>query len=112
MRIAIPLNGGKLARHFGHCEEFALFDAEGEQAKVAECDRVPAPPHEPGLLPRYLKEQGADVIIADGMGRRARQLFSQAGIKVVVGAEGSEPRTIVAEYVNGDLSTGPNLCEH
>ena len=25
MTVAIPVSGGKLSPHFGHCEQFALF---------------------------------------------------------------------------------------
>ena len=68
MTIAIPLSGGKLSPHFGHCEQFALFQVEEKLVKVRK-DLDP-PPHEPGLLPRWLKGQGVDLVIAGGMGRR------------------------------------------
>ncbi len=47
---------------------------------------VVPPPHEPGLLPTWLQEQGADIIIAGGMGSRAQELFLGKGIHVVTGA--------------------------
>ena len=70
------------------------------------------PPHEPGLLPRWLHEQGADVIIAGGMGQRAQQLFAQSGIKVVVGAPADAPERIVESYLSGTLVSGQNFCDH
>ena len=27
MKIAIPVAAGKLSAHFGHCEEFAIFES-------------------------------------------------------------------------------------
>ena len=70
------------------------------------------PPHEPGVLPRWLGEQGTDVIIAGGMGQRAQGLFSQNGIEVVVGAPVEKPEDIVSAYLAGTLEAGQNLCDH
>jgi ATP-binding protein involved in chromosome partitioning len=70
------------------------------------------PPHEPGVLPRWLAELGANVIIAGGMGSRAQTLFNMNGIKVVVGAPVDYPEKIVADYLNAALVTGANTCDH
>ncbi|MFW6189457.1 MAG: NifB/NifX family molybdenum-iron cluster-binding protein [Planctomycetota bacterium] len=113
MRIAIPLADGKLAMHFGHCEEFALLDVdEQDGGAVAKTERAAAPPHQPGLLPQWLQEQGADLVICGGMGRRAQALFAQNGIDVVVGAPVGEPEQIARSYIAGELTTGPNVCDH
>jgi len=112
MKIAIPLAGGRLSMHFGHCEQFALVDVDESARSATGTDLVIPPPHEPGLLPRWLGELGADVIIAGGMGHRARQLFAQNGIRVVVGAPADPPDQLVAAYLNGTLQTGPNACDH
>lgn len=110
MRIAIPMAEGKLAAHFGHCQEFALIDVENNAIKSKEM--VVPPPHEPGVLPRWLKEQGADIIIAGGMGQKALSLFAQNGINVVVGAAREEPEKLVKGYLEDSLVTGVNLCDH
>ncbi len=112
MRIAIPVVNGQLAQHFGHCQEFMLFDVDPDAAGVGEARLLEAPPHEPGLLPPWLKGHGVDVVIAGGMGRRAQGLFAQSGVEVVVGAVADDPRAIVEEYLSGALSTGDNPCDH
>ncbi|MEO0077426.1 MAG: NifB/NifX family molybdenum-iron cluster-binding protein [candidate division WOR-3 bacterium] len=112
MRIAIPLADGKLCPHFGHCQQFALLDTDEKTGAVTRKQLLVPPPHEPGVLPRWLHEQGANVIIAGGMGNRAQQLFVQNGIKVVVGAPAEQPEKLVADYVAGTLRTGSNLCDH
>ena len=112
MKIAIPLVNGKLSMHFGHCENFALIEVDEESKKVTKTDVLDSPPHEPGLLPRWLHEQGAEVIIAGGMGQRAQQLFTQAGIQVVVGAADGEPQALVEAYLAGTLERGDNFCDH
>jgi len=110
MRIAIPLAQGKLSQHFGHCEAFALVDvADG---KISSREDVPAPEHEPGLLPRWLASKGAKVIIAGGMGARAQGLFAEQGIEVLVGAPPEAPEELVRSYLAGTLVTGDNACDH
>jgi len=112
MRIAIPTAGGRLCMHFGHCEQFALVDVDETSKTITGSTYLTPPAHEPGVLPRWLGEQGADVVIAGGMGRRAQILFSQNGIDVIVGAPAEEPETIAAAYLNGTLEAGENVCDH
>ena len=110
MKFAIPLAEGKLTAHFGHCQEFALVEVEGNEVKNTET-LIP-PPHEPGVLPKWLHDLGAKVVIAGGMGARALDLFAQNDIKVVVGASPEDPERIVTEYLHGALTTGTNVCDH
>jgi predicted Fe-Mo cluster-binding NifX family protein len=112
MRIAVPVVQGELSPHFGHCEAFALLDADVDAGSILEQKTVPAPDHQPGLLPRWLAEQGADMIIAGGMGSRAQGLFAQQGISVVVGAPRETPAAIVKQFMAGTLQTGDNVCDH
>ncbi|MDD2404593.1 MAG: NifB/NifX family molybdenum-iron cluster-binding protein [Victivallaceae bacterium] len=111
MKIAIPMAEGKLCMHFGHCEQFALVDVDASN-KITGKTLVTPPPHEPGLLPRWLGEQGVNAIIAGGMGQRAQVLFQERNIKVVVGAPGNEPEILVTAYLDGTLTTGANSCDH
>ena len=110
MKFAIPLVEGKLTAHFGHCQEFVLIEVADNEIKNKET-LIP-PPHEPGVLPRWLHEMGADVIIAGGMGARALDLFAQNGIKVVTGAPASTPEDLVKSYLNDTLEAGDNVCDH
>lgn len=110
MKIAIPVDGVKLASHFGHCKEFAFFDVENNTVKNR--ITVAAPPHEPGLLPNWMHKHGINVVIAGGMGQRAQCLFAQNNIMVITGASNLPPEEIVNQYLNGTLVTGPNVCDH
>jgi len=112
MRIAVPLAQGKLSLHFGHCDQFAIFDIDGETSKVTNRKDATPPAHEPGVLPRWLHENNVDVIIAGGMGQRAQQLFVQNNIKVVIGASGQSPEELVSAYLQDTLETGDNICDH
>jgi predicted Fe-Mo cluster-binding NifX family protein len=112
MKIAIPMADGKLCMHFGHCAQFALVDVDDGTQAITGTSYLTPPPHEPGVLPRWLHEQGANVIIAGGMGQRAQGLFSQNGIKVVVGAPAGKLEDIVSAYLTGTLEVGANTCDH
>lgn len=112
MRFAIPLADGRLCPHFGHCQSFALIDADTEAREITGRGEVDAPPHQPGLLPRWLTEHGANVIIAGGMGGRAKDLFAGHGIEVIVGAPVETPDELVLAHINGTLVTGANTCDH
>ena len=112
MRIAVPIANGKLAMHFGHCEQFALVDVEPTEKKILTRNDIVPPPHEPGLLPRWLAEQGANVIIAGGMGSRAQMLFAEHNIEVIVGAPAETPETLVTDLMAGTLQSGVNVCDH
>jgi len=112
MRFAIPLADGKLTPHFGHCASFALLDVDPAANIILKREDVDAPPHEPGLLPPWLAERGVSRIIAGGMGQRARELFTERGIEVTVGAPRETPEKLVADFLAGTLQTGENACDH
>ena len=109
-RFAIPVANGVMCNHFGHCEQFALIDVR--DGAVSETAMITPPPHEPGVLPKWLAEQGVTTIIAGGMGQRAQGLFTQAGVTVAVGAPNLAPGELVERYLAGTLVTGDNVCDH
>lgn len=110
-KIAIPITEGKLSVHFGHCREFYICDVS-EDNEISNETLQMAPSHEPGLLPRWLSEQGVTDVIAGGMGQRAISLFHDQNINVAVGAPPSQPRIIVEEFLAGTLELTINRCNH
>jgi ATP-binding protein involved in chromosome partitioning len=112
MRYAVPVTGGILSPHFGHCEQFALIDVDEKSRKVTKKELVPSPEHQPGLLPEWLAQRGVAFVIAGGMGARAQGLFQENRIGVIVGAMETDPVKAVLNHLNGVLATGDNVCEH
>jgi predicted Fe-Mo cluster-binding NifX family protein len=109
-KVAVPLAAGVLCNHFGHCEQFAVLQVlDGE---IGKREFHTPPPHEPGVLPKWLGDLGVNLIIAGGMGQRALGLFAERGIKVVTGAPNLPPEVLVQSYLAGSLTTGPNVCDH
>jgi len=112
MKIAIPVVQGKLCMHFGHCEQFQLFDVDMTNKTILKTVSMTPPPHEPGVLPKWIAEQGVNFVIAGGMGSRAVALFNEHGVKVVTGAPAGDAKTVVQTYLDGQLITGSNTCDH
>ena len=112
MRYAVPVSNGRLAAHFGHCEYFALIDADEAKKVILRKEIVASPGHQPGLLPVWLAEQGVSAVIAGGMGTRAQALFGESRIAVILGALEDDPEKIVLDYMGGTLATGENVCDH
>lgn len=112
MRIAVPVTNGRLSAHFGHCEHFAIIEADTNSKEIKSQQLETPPPHEPGLLPEWLSEFSVELVIAGGMGRRAQQLFKQSHIDVLVGAPDNSPYELVRQYLAGQLRFGQNICDH
>ncbi len=110
--VAVPVADGRLCSHFGHCQQFALFEVDLQKRQIQGSRHLAPPPHEPGLLPRWLHELQTNVVIAGGMGQRARDLFREQGIEVMVGAPAEEPQSVVQAYLDGNLTVAENPCDH
>lgn len=110
MKIAVPISSDRVSDHFGHCEQFAFFCVDGQAIGAGQY--VSPPAHEPGVFPKWLKSQGAEVVITGGLGRRAQDLLSQQGIQVISGISTSEPKELVKQYIEGTLVSGENRCSH
>ena len=112
MKYAVPVSGGVLCSHFGHCEQFALIDVDEVKKEIIKKELISAPEHQPGLLPPWLAQQGVKCVIAGGMGMNAQNLFKNQGVMVIVGASENDPEKVVMDYMRGILATGENICDH
>lgn len=112
MKFAIPIAQGQLCLHFGHCEQFAIVDTDESNKTIEKTELVTPPPHQPGLLPKWLGERQVKIVIAGGMGGRAIELFNSQGIQVLTGATPDAPEKLVESYLNNSIETGPNGCDH
>ena len=108
--LVVPVSGGKLTAHFGHCEQFAFVQTQ--DGKIVSTEMHNPPGHEPGVLPQWLHEQGADVAIVGGMGERAQQLLREKGIEVIIGAPMESPESLANQYLSDTLAAGANICDH
>jgi len=109
MRLAIATDNGQVSDHFGHCASFTLVDLENGEATNQ--NSVPAPEHEPGRIPLFLKEHGADIVVSGGMGQKAATLFDRLGIQQIVGVTGPI-EGVITGCLDGTIEGGGSLCSH
>jgi|LGVF01.2.fsa_nt_gb Mrp family chromosome partitioning ATPase/predicted Fe-Mo cluster-binding NifX family protein len=110
MKIAVASENGIVTQHFGHCENFDIYDVENN--KIIKSEAIPNPGHKPGFLPVFLHDLGTNVIISGGMGGGAVDIFNEKGIEVITGATGSS-NDAASEYIKGNLKTTGSIChEH
>jgi predicted Fe-Mo cluster-binding NifX family protein len=109
MRIAISADEDKgldsrTSHHFGRCPYFVLVDVEGEEVQRFSVIANPFfAGHQPGMVPEFIHQQGADVMISGGMGHKAIGFFQQFGIKPTTGATGTVLETL-ERYFGGEIS--------
>ena len=112
MKIAIPTLEGKLCAHFGHCESFTFVDVNPETNEILNILNT-AP--EEGISCQsaaWIAAQGANIVLAGGMGGRPFATFVQNGVEVVTGCPELEINEIVKLYLTNTLETGENTCGH
>ncbi|NMB37946.1 MAG: dinitrogenase iron-molybdenum cofactor [Firmicutes bacterium] len=107
MKIAVASEKDIVTKHFGHCENFNIFETEGE--KIISSKSIANPGHRPGFLPRFLNDLGVKVIISGGMGQGAVDIFSNLDIEVITGVEG-KAKDAVENYLAGSLRATGEIC--
>jgi predicted Fe-Mo cluster-binding NifX family protein len=107
MKIAVASENGKVTGHFGHCEDFHVFEVVDN--KIIKAQAIPNPGHKPGFLPNFLNDMGVNVIISGGMGGGAVDIFNEKGIEVILGATG-ESKEAAEAYLNGALKSTGSIC--
>lgn len=109
IKIAVASEGEFVTEHFGHCENFNIY--ESENGKITKSDSVKNPGHKPGFLPNFLNDLGVNVIISGGMGGGAVDIFNEKGIEVIVGVKGSA-KDAARAYLNKQLKSTGTICNH
>jgi predicted Fe-Mo cluster-binding NifX family protein len=107
MRFAISTEEGFVSPHFGRCSSFTIVDLENN--KVIGQEVVENPGHHPGYLPEFLHKKNVDCIVCGGIGQRAAGLFSESGIDVISGIEGTVS-SIISKLSEGKLNSTGNPC--
>jgi len=110
MKIAVASEKDMVTEHFGHCENFNIFEVN--DGTIIRSESVPNPGHRPGFLPNFLNDMGVNVIISGGMGSGAIDIFNEKGIRVITGTSGNA-EAAVKSYLKGELKSTGSIChEH
>ena len=115
MRLCVPTMDDKgldavIGEHFGRVPFYTFVDAEtGEVRTVGNTGDH----HGEGMYPaQIIANEGADVLLCAGLGRRAIGIFEEEGVHVFIGAEGTV-RDALDAHKNGRLqeATDANACQ-
>lgn len=110
MKVAVTYENGQVFQHFGHSEQFKVFDVENGAIVKSEVIGTNGSGH--GALATLLSGQGVDVLICGGIGGGARTALAEAGIELFPGASGSADAA-VQSLLNGTLVFNPDtVCTH
>ncbi|MCI8781918.1 MAG: dinitrogenase iron-molybdenum cofactor biosynthesis protein [Dorea sp.] len=110
MKIAVTYEDGKVFQHFGHTEQFKVYDVE--DGKVVKSEVVGTNGQGHGALAGFLLQGNVDVLICGGIGGGARNALAEAGIKLFPGAQGDADAQVQA-YLAGELNYDPDtVCSH
>ena len=110
MRIAVAYEDGQVFQHFGHTEQFKLYDIE--EGKIVNEQIVGSGGSGHGALAGLLKSADVDALICGGIGRGAQMALEEAGIKLFGGVQGSADAAVEA-LVGGSLAYDPEAnCDH
>lgn len=110
MKVAVACEGRMVTEHFGHCENFNIYNIEND--RIVSSESIPNPGHKPGFLPNFLNDMGVNTIISGGMGAGAVEIFNEKGIEVITGAQG-DAEDLVKGYLKGELQSTGSVChEH
>lgn len=110
MKIAVTYENGQIFQHFGHTEEFKVYEVE--DGKVVKSEVMGSNGSGHGALAGLLFNSGVDVLICGGIGGGAQNALAQAGIKLYGGVSGSADAAVEA-LLAGKLDYNPNVkCNH
>lgn len=110
MRIAVTYENGMIFQHFGHTEQFKIYDVQG--GKVTACRVIDTNGNGHGALAGILATLGTDALICGGIGGGAKTALASAGIKLYGGVSGKAD-TAVQALLDGTLSFNANVqCNH
>lgn len=110
MRIAVTFEDGNIFQHFGHTEQFKLYDVE--DGKIVSSRIVDTNGSGHGALAGFLKAAEADALICGGIGMGAQMALAEAGIKLYGGVSGSADEAAKA-LAEGNLNYDPEArCDH
>ena len=110
MKIAVTYENGNIFGHFGHTEQFKLYEIN--DGKIMSSTIVSTNGSGHGALAAFLHNHGVDTLICGGIGGGAINALTEAGIKLYGGVVGSADEAVEA-LLAGRPDYNPNVkCSH
>lgn len=109
MKIAVTYANGQIFQHFGHTEQFKIYEIDGDRIVASEVVDTNGSGH--GALAGFLMQHGVNTLICGGIGGGAINALTQAGIKVYAGAQGNCDACVEALIAGTLAQTGEATCD-
>lgn len=110
MKIAVTYENGNIFGHFGHTQQFKLYDVQNGKVVASQVVDTMGSGH--GALAGFLAVHGVDTLICGGIGAGARTALAEAGIQLYPGVSGGADESVEA-LLKGTLSYDPDTqCAH
>ena len=110
MRIAVTYENEEIFQHFGHTQQFKVYDIQ--DGKIVDAKVVDTQGSGHGALAGVLTALNADVLICGGIGGGAQMALAAASIKLYGGVSGNADAAVEA-FLNNELAYNPNVqCNH
>ena len=110
MRIAVTYQEGEIFQHFGHTQQFKVYEVKEDQILCAQIIDAGGSGH--GALAGLLSAINVDVLICGGIGGGAQMALASAGIQLFGGVSGNADEA-VRVFITGKLAFNPNVrCDH
>lgn len=110
MKVAVTFENGNIFQHFGHTEQFQLYEIE--DGKIMDSQVVSTNGSGHGALAVLLSDLKVDALICGGIGAGAQTALKEAGIRLYGGVSGSADEAVDA-LLAGNLGYDPDVrCDH
>ena len=110
MRVAVTYENDEIFQHFGHTEQFKVYEIEGGKILSSEVVDTNGSGH--GALAGVLNALKVDALICGGIGGGAQMALAEAGIRLYGGVSGCADAAAQA-LAEGKLAFNPSVhCDH
>ena len=106
MRIAIPWYMGQVFQHFGHANQFKVYELENKQVLMETIIEVETQGH--SAVAELLRSLDVRAVICGNIGDRAMKALHDAGILFYAGVTGDADEAVTA-LLHGGLAYDPNI---
>ena len=110
MKIGVTYENGQIFQHFGHTQQFKIYEVE--DGKIVSSEVIDTNGSGHGALAGFLLANGVDILICGGIGGGAQMALAQAGIQLFGGVAG-DADAAVELLLAQRLIYNPNvMCNH
>lgn len=110
MRVAVAYQNESVFQHFGHTEQFKIYDIEG--GKIIDERIIDTDGNGHGAIAELLDNNEVDVLICGGIGDGAQKALEELDIEFYGGVSGKAD-DVVKSFVDGTLEYDKDVhCNH